>query len=159
SATSFAKDIRASLGFPLLERTTYPNLPDKDVGQLTPGEKRACGDLIGQVILHGGGAMAKRDMLITRSTVAGSLVEGYYFNTESAQDASIPGSGFREAAIGKIPARNIFGFLSYIRVHHGPKDADGFTAVLNRADCHPPQLSQLARFCANEGEARDLYRV
>ncbi|MFY0579734.1 hypothetical protein ACN28S_40705 [Cystobacter fuscus] len=52
-----------------------------------------------------------------------------YFDTNAAQNVIAPDSGYPEMALRKIPATNILGCVTYVRVFHGEDEDSGYTAI------------------------------
>lgn len=51
-----------------------------------------------------------------------------YFDTNAAQNIIAANSGYPEMALRKIPAANILGCVTYVRVFHGDDEDSGYTA-------------------------------
>jgi len=71
--------------------------------------------------------------MISYSRVALLLVDTMYFDTQARQgkDQHDGASAFPEQAVSKVGSKSIMGVAEFIRVHHGPEDKDGFSAVHN----------------------------
>jgi len=87
---------------------------------------------------------------------------GGFFDTQRKQsgDQEIDeGHGsFPEVAVKRIPANNILGCLSFVRVFHGLTEADGFTAVFDEKGSTRPTIERCEGFAGNQKLARNLLR-
>ena len=87
---------------------------------------------------------------------------GGFFDTQRKQagekeiaDAS---GTFPEVAVKRIPANNILGCLSFVRVFHGLTEAEGFTAVFDEKGSLRPTIEACEGFAGDQRIARNLLR-
>jgi hypothetical protein len=57
------------------------------------------------------------------------VLNGQYFDTFAAQEEYSQTVGFKEIAMRDVPSDDILGAVTYVRVHHGTTNQEGFTAL------------------------------
>ena len=65
---------------------------------------------------------------VSRSFLVCVRQGSYFFDTNGAQNIIAPGQGFPEYAVRKLPAADILGCVTYVRVFHGDNGDEGYTA-------------------------------
>jgi hypothetical protein len=146
SAVSLAHNWKTAACFPkIAQHTEYPKLAGVNIDAKA---RSAHPKYIGIVTFRKaepGDSMTDcvRMMFVTTSKISLMVVEGIVFRTDNAQQRYKNGECFPEFAVPKVEGRNVMAMVQLLRVHHGPTDADGFTALIDNRFKQPPETIQL----------------
>ncbi len=137
----------AMKGVPLKPADTVDNPP-------AALEKRLC-----KVRIRGGKPIRR---FADRQQLYLVVLFGGFFDTQRNQAgdkeiAEAKGT-FPEVAVKKIPANNILGSLSFVRVFHGLTEAEGFTAAYDDKRSMRPTIDACEAFAGSGAIARNLLR-
>ncbi|CDH44043.1 MAG: hypothetical protein IPL59_11595 [Candidatus Competibacteraceae bacterium] len=61
------------------------------------------------------------------------LLNGTYFDTKEAQEKFSEAVAFNELAMREVPADDILASITYVRIHHGTSNGEGYTAIYDPA--------------------------
>lgn len=129
--TSVTRDFKTGSVFPQLSEVhVFPGTEDKaDIQKLVDENKVPRNKLSEIKVREAGGA--ENTLLRFADTVQLFLcvLNGYYFDTFQAQEEYSQTVGFKEIAMREVPSDDILAAVTYIRVHHGTTNREGFTAI------------------------------
>jgi hypothetical protein len=150
AALSLATSWQAALCFPKIAQT--PKYPDLHGTVLDKPFRDKNPEYIAMVTFQRTSPTDKQEdlqkyMFVTNSKAALIVLDTKVFDTAAAQEMKKgKGQSYPEMAAHEIEGRRVLAMLSFWRVHHGPTDAEGFTAVIDRKYNGAPQSVGLAKF-------------
>jgi len=87
------------------------------------------------------------------------VLDGVYFDTREAQEKYSRAVPFNEMAVREVPSDNLLAAVTYVRVHHGTTNGEGFTALYDAAASVEVRNELVMRKTASHYTGPQLYQA
>ena len=133
---SVTQDFKTSAVFPQLsEQHIFPGSEEKaDIQALVLNQPALRQKLAEVKVRRSTGAVTTLLRAADTVQIFLCLLDGVYFDTKEAQEKYSGAVPFNEMAVREVPSDNILAAITYVRVHHGTTNGEGFTALYHAAD-------------------------
>jgi hypothetical protein len=159
TAVSVADDWKCALCYPKIAQHTEMH----DIGRsveagrtLEQQFRTAPAGRIGKVTYGSGGAARVDYRIVSRTRIALTVLDGLVVDVGGYQD-EYSGSRYPEYGTSSIAGTNIFGMKEFVRLFHGTKDDEGFTAFYVPSGARAASVEEVLAAFGDKKVVNDYY--